>query len=212
MTFPSSFGFMSVRKNAKKLADLSQAQHQIAIFRDWSCPGLARDPRSDAVGGFIDLRKRRSPQMPVHQCGGEGIPSAHGIRNFDVESGMLRIFGTGQQQAAVSAASDADQIQVIRREQAARRSMLVAIFQLKQGEVSEPVRQPNGFYLFRAEEITYRPLQQVRDEIFTALQQQHGSEWMAQIDRATKVDYPTPGFTAAKPPAAPPSLAAPAKP
>jgi len=91
-------------------------------------------------------------------------------------------------------------------------AMRTAIFQLKQGEVSEPVRQPNGFYLFRAEEITYRPLQQVRDEIFTALQQQHGSEWMAQIDRATKVDYPTPGFTAVKPAAAPPSLAAPAKP
>jgi len=36
-----------------------------------------------------------------------------------------------------------------------------AVFSLKQGEVSEPVRQPNGFYLLRADEVRYRPLSQV---------------------------------------------------
>jgi peptidyl-prolyl cis-trans isomerase C len=36
-------------------------------------------------------------------------------------------------------------------------AMRTAVFQLKQGEVSEPVRQPSGFYLFRADEVSYRP-------------------------------------------------------
>lgn len=92
-------------------------------------------------------------------------------------------------------------------------AMRTAIFRLKQGEVSEAVRQPNGFYLFRAEEISYRPLAQVRDEIFTTVQQQKGGEWMLQIDHATKVDYPTPAFTiSGGQPPAPPAAASPAKP
>ena len=90
-------------------------------------------------------------------------------------------------------------------------AMRTAIFQLKQGEVSEPVRQPNGFYLFRAEEVSYRPLAQVRDEIFSAVQQQKGGDWMLQIDHATKVEFPAPAFTTSggQPPAA---AAPPAKP
>ena len=37
------------------------------------------------------------------------------------------------------------------------------VFALKKGEVSEPLKQPNGFYLLRAEEVTVRPLSEVRD-------------------------------------------------
>src|SRR5215475_13155166 len=35
------------------------------------------------------------------------------------------------------------------------------VFSLKAGEVGGPVRQPNGFYLFRADEVTVRNFQQV---------------------------------------------------
>ena len=92
-------------------------------------------------------------------------------------------------------------------------AMRTAVFQLKQGEVSEPVRQPSGFYLFRADEVSYRPFQEVRDEIFTTLQQQHGTEWMRQFDSTTKVDFPSAAFlsgTGQPPPAAAPAPAVPA--
>ena len=72
-----------------------------------------------------------------------------------------------------------------------------AVFALKPGELSEPVRQPNGFYLFRAEEVTYRPLSQARDEIFNALKQQHYSEWLEQTNKNTKVVYNSPAFLGA---------------
>jgi len=62
-----------------------------------------------------------------------------------------------------------------------------AIFALKQGEVSEPVRQPNGFYLFRAEQITEQPLAQVRDEIFNELKQNHFRAWMEETQRSLNV-------------------------
>jgi len=53
-----------------------------------------------------------------------------------------------------------------------------AIFALKAGEVSEPVRQPNGFYLFRAEELTPQPFSEVHEEISNELRQARFKEWM----------------------------------
>ena len=69
-----------------------------------------------------------------------------------------------------------------------------AVFALKQGEVSEPLRQAGGFYLLRAEEVTYRPLPQVRDEIFEQLKQEHFAKWMEQMNRETKVEITSPAF------------------
>lgn len=76
-----------------------------------------------------------------------------------------------------------------------------AVFALKQGEVTEPVRQPNGFYLLRADEVRYRPLSQVRDEIFTQLKQQHYGQWLDQTNKDTKVET-APAFLADAPPPA----------
>ena len=57
-----------------------------------------------------------------------------------------------------------------------------AVFQLKEGEVSEPVAQSNGLYLFRAEQISFVPFVQVRDEIFTELKQERYGEWIAKTN------------------------------
>ncbi len=40
-----------------------------------------------------------------------------------------------------------------------------AVFNLKQGEVSEPVKQPNGFYLIRVEERTELPFDKVETQL-----------------------------------------------
>jgi peptidyl-prolyl cis-trans isomerase C len=69
-----------------------------------------------------------------------------------------------------------------------------AVFALKQGEVTEPVRQPNGFYLLRADEVHYRPLSQVRDEIFTELKQRHYRQWLDQTNKGIKVEFTNPAF------------------
>ncbi len=74
-----------------------------------------------------------------------------------------------------------------------------AVFSLKPGEVSEPVRQPNGFYLLKAEEVSYRPLSQVRDEIFTDVKQQQYAKWLEETNRNTQVQYTSPEFLGLKP-------------
>jgi hypothetical protein len=65
---------------------------------------------------------------------------------------------------------------------------------MKQGEVVGPLRQPNGFYLLRAEEVGYRPLDEVRDEIFSTLRQQHYTQWLDKANRETKVRFPNGKF------------------
>ena len=92
-----------------------------------------------------------------------------------------------------SKAKDGD-FATLRRNDNIPDAIRAAVFSLKQGEVSEPVRQPNGFYLLRAEEVQYRPLSQVRDEIFTELRQRHYSQWLEQTNKDAKVEFTSPAF------------------
>ena len=69
-----------------------------------------------------------------------------------------------------------------------------AVFALKQGEITDPVRQAHGYYIFKAEEVGYRPLSEVRDEIFTALKQTRGRDWYNHVSEETKVEFPNPAY------------------
>jgi hypothetical protein len=73
------------------------------------------------------------------------------------------------------------------------------VFKLKQGEYGDLVRQPNGFYIFRADEVSYRPLSQVRDQIFTALKEQHYKQWLDKENKSTQVQFTSPQFLGAVP-------------
>jgi peptidyl-prolyl cis-trans isomerase C len=92
-----------------------------------------------------------------------------------------------------SKAKDGD-FATLRRNDNIPDAIRAAVFSLKQGEVSEPVRQPNGFYLLRAEEVRYRPLSQVRDEIFMELRQRHYGQWLEQTNKDTKLEITNPAF------------------
>jgi len=65
---------------------------------------------------------------------------------------------------SASASKDGD-FGTIRRSDQIPEEIKGAIFDLKPGQVSKPVRQPNGFYIFRAEEIGTEPLEKVRAQI-----------------------------------------------
>jgi peptidyl-prolyl cis-trans isomerase C len=70
----------------------------------------------------------------------------------------------------------------------------VAVFALKQGEISDPLKQPNGFYLLRAEEVTVRPLSEVRDDIYNDLKNERATQWLDQVNRDSKVQIMSPEF------------------
>jgi parvulin-like peptidyl-prolyl isomerase len=69
-----------------------------------------------------------------------------------------------------------------------------AVFALQMGEVTDAVRQPHGFYIFKAEIVTIRDLSEVRDQIFRVLKQQHAADWVKRVDAEVKVSFPNPAF------------------
>ncbi len=77
------------------------------------------------------------------------------------------------------------------------------VFQLKEGEVTEPIHQSNGLYLFRAEEISFRPFPEVRDDIFSELKQKRYGEWMAKTNGDAIVLFNNLAFIGAAPAPAP---------
>jgi hypothetical protein len=56
------------------------------------------------------------------------------------------------------------------------------------------VRQPHGFYIFKAVIATVRPLSEVKDQIFDVLKQQHAKETIDRINTGIKVNFPNPDF------------------
>jgi peptidyl-prolyl cis-trans isomerase C len=67
-----------------------------------------------------------------------------------------------------------------------------AVFALKEGEVSEPVKQANGFYLIRADSIVMQPFGEVRPQIIEELKQTRLTDWMKSLETryAVKVENP----------------------
>lgn len=68
-------------------------------------------------------------------------------------------------------------------------SIRTVIFALKPGDVSEPVRQPNGYYIFRGESVSARPFTEVRDQIFTKIQQIKMAAWMETTTKDLNIKH-----------------------
>jgi len=89
---------------------------------------------------------------------------------------------------AESRAKDGD-LGVIRRKDQVPDRIKDAIFSLQPGQVSEVVRQPNGFYLFRVEEIRTKTLDEVRDEVNREVQSAKFQNWFDGIRKSVAVTY-----------------------
>ena len=53
-----------------------------------------------------------------------------------------------------------------------------AVFALKPGEISDPIRQPAAFYIVRLEEKGPQPLVELQEAIVTGLRNDHMNQWM----------------------------------
>jgi peptidyl-prolyl cis-trans isomerase C len=88
-----------------------------------------------------------------------------------------------------SAAKDGD-FGVIKQDSAYPQPIKTAVFALKQGELSAPIKQPNGFYLIRAEEINQQSFNDSVAQIIPAVRQAKFQEWLKgmQAQYSVKVE------------------------
>lgn len=83
-----------------------------------------------------------------------------------------------------------------------------AIFTLKPGEYTEPIRQASGFYVFKLEKMDTPSLDQAKDQVITQLRQQRFNEWFNQLRNSIDIKFDNEQYFApatVAPPAAPPA-------
>ncbi len=68
-------------------------------------------------------------------------------------------------------------------------SVRAVVFALKAGEVSDPVRQSNGFYIFRAEEVSQKPFAEVSDQIVRELRNAHLKEFLDSTTKGLNIKF-----------------------
>jgi peptidyl-prolyl cis-trans isomerase C len=62
-----------------------------------------------------------------------------------------------------------------------------AIFATKPGEITDPVRQPNGFYVFRVDEIAPQSFEQVQNNIITELKNAQFVSWLNGMQKSLNI-------------------------
>ncbi len=58
-----------------------------------------------------------------------------------------------------------------------------AVLALKVGEVTDPLRQSNAFYIIRVEEKTIQPMGEVTDSISEEIRGAHLNQWLAEVGK-----------------------------
>ncbi len=82
-----------------------------------------------------------------------------------------------------------------------------AVFALKPGEISEPIRQPTAYYIVRLEEKGSQPVDEVREKIIQTLRNDHMNQWMKDMNTSYQAVIKDPEFFKTSAPAVPPALA-----
>ncbi len=92
---------------------------------------------------------------------------------------------------ATSAAKDGD-FGIIKQNSPYPEPIKKAVFALKPGEMSQPIKQPNGFYLIRLDSMQTRGYEDVEVEILKEIRQEHFNEWTKglQTQFAIKIENP----------------------
>jgi peptidyl-prolyl cis-trans isomerase C len=91
---------------------------------------------------------------------------------------------------------------LVTREGSFKPEIKTAVFSLKDGEVSDPIKSGPTFYIITIKEKTVRPLASVREPIVQELKQKHFTDWMEEITKRFKPTIERPDFFTATAPKA----------
>jgi peptidyl-prolyl cis-trans isomerase C len=99
-----------------------------------------------------------------------------------------------------SAAKDGD-FGAVKQDSGYPEAIKTAVLALKQGEVSAPIKQPNGFYLIRAEEVNQKSFNDSVMQILQVTKQAKFQEWLKGIQAQYSVKIENPAYFAPRVPA-----------
>lgn len=77
------------------------------------------------------------------------------------------------------------------------------LFAAKKGTITDAVRQPNGFYIFKIEDVKSQPFDEVRDTIYNDLKTARVNQWIDSIRNTIEVKIENEAAFETKPPPRP---------
>jgi len=63
-----------------------------------------------------------------------------------------------------------------------------AVLSVKEGEISDPIRQGGGYWIVHVDSVSYQPLDEVKDAIFSQLKQEKAEQWIKDLYKNVHVD------------------------
>ena len=88
---------------------------------------------------------------------------------------------------------------LVTRENSFKQEIKDATFALRDGDVSDPIRSGNFFYIIKIKERTVRPVSEVHETIIQELKQKHFTDLMYDLQKRFKPEIMRPDFFTAKP-------------
>lgn len=76
----------------------------------------------------------------------------------------------------------------------------MAVFTLKPGQISDPVKQPNGFYIIRLEQFDVPEFVKVKDDIYKQMKDQGVQAWLESVKNNLKIEFKDEAYLAEKSP------------
>lgn len=64
-----------------------------------------------------------------------------------------------------------------------------AVFALKPGQITDPLRQPGGFWIIKMVDFVTAPYDEVKDQVFNAIQEGRVRQWMDKIQQDAAVEF-----------------------
>jgi peptidyl-prolyl cis-trans isomerase C len=69
-------------------------------------------------------------------------------------------------------------------------ALRTGVLALKQGEISDPIQQPGGYWIVKAVEVTYTPLADLKDALFSQLKQEKANKFLDDLYKSVNVEGP----------------------
>lgn len=163
------------------------------------------DPK--AITAQLDMSNGKKPEVK-DVVGVRLEPEAKKIADgivADLRGGAEFAAVARQRSDDKSSAAKGGDFGVIRRVDRVPEDIKKAVFALKPGEISEPVRQPLGFYIVKVESRTVQPLDEVKQLVADDLKQERFQKWMSSMQSQFEINVEAPSYFQPASPSLPPA-------
>jgi peptidyl-prolyl cis-trans isomerase C len=141
---------------------------------------------------FTDKKPEAPSKKPVLNEAEAKAKAAEVAKKARAGEDFVKLVKTNSEEPT-SAEKDGD-FGTMKRSDKMPEDVKTVIFSMKKGDISDPVRQPNGFYIFRLEDLIAGSYDEVKDGILVEIKNQRFRQWMEETSKSLQLQVQKPAF------------------